>query len=130
MDLHKRSRVGLRVLWIVQGLAIAALCAGSGVASANGIVLTPHFGFVVHPGDGGSGGSSGAGQGQSQGDADITQSLVLDPAGGGQQPVPVPEPGTLALLFAGLTGLLLTRLRRRSTAIPRSAAAVGNASHL
>ncbi|MGH8220482.1 MAG: PEP-CTERM sorting domain-containing protein [Steroidobacteraceae bacterium] len=95
MGKHKGTRVGLRARWVVQGLAIAALCAASGLASAKGHVIIPHE-------RGPQGRLADVALGGSQSSADP------------QQPVQVPEPGTLALLLAGLAGPLVTRLRARS----------------
>ncbi len=68
---------------LVKAILIAALCAAPMIASAGG--FTPRDTFEVH------------------GDLGIN---------GNPDPVNVPEPGTLALLLAGVGGIAATRRRR------------------
>lgn len=115
MELHNKSRLVSRASWIVPGIAIVALCAGSGVASANAI-LTPHIGWTFHPGDRDSGGNGNNYQGNGDGplDSDVVSTPDIIVINNSPPCDPVPEPGTPALVLAGLAGLLLALRRRPS----------------
>ena len=91
MDAHRKHRIGLRTLWVAQGLAIAALAVGPGIASANAF-LRPLDSSTVHLGD------------------DVNST-----------PTDVPEPGSLALFLAGFGGLMIFAESRRRRASRSSA---------
>jgi hypothetical protein len=125
---HTTKRTALRATWVVQGLAIAALCGGAGVASASPI-LHAHIGhqdrlgtfaitnFVVTDDDGS--GQDGGENLQQWTPSDNVQDLAVSTSD--CDPATVPEPGTLALLFAGVAGMVLIGKRRGAAGSSTSA---------
>jgi hypothetical protein len=111
MERYTGHRRITRAAGLALGVAGAIVCAAPRTASAS-LIIHPHWGAMERPGDvisdaglqdqsftGFVGGEEGEGPGI--GDANSPT-------------LPVPEPGTLALLGAGMAGLLYVGLRRRS----------------
>jgi len=120
----KSNRTIRQVLWLAQGLAIAALWAGPGSASATITLSSSHAGnqyrgYYRGPTAGQNQDANGGQYDHSAGNYDDHPRSGDSGTSGGTfgwngrgDPATLPEPGTLALFFAGIGGLLVVSVRR------------------